>query len=167
MKKLLVLFAVLVLVLASVTSALAAGGFDQNGYNDNGNIFNGTGSSWCQGKLGLSQSACDTYMSPYQNDKLVMKWNEAWDACNKAGGNDPAACAGAWTSNEWNGAFLGGSGEVWHYKIIWVGSGGSSSQYWKPGGYSIWGNYEVVMDQGMSDGAHYWLTHATPTGYGN
>ncbi|KKS95114.1 MAG: hypothetical protein UV71_C0012G0035 [Microgenomates group bacterium GW2011_GWC1_43_13] len=268
MKKIFAILVVLILVIVPATTAFAGGnGFDQYGYNDNGNIFNGPASGWC-----LAGGQAANCMGVYSNDNLIMKWNEAWDACNDAGNNDPAVCAGAWTSNEWNGAFPGGSGEVWHYKIIWVGAAtwnltgnwglnfvstkypgtyahtltvaadgsaiGASTgntytaavsvagntvtivatylpgsgaypytytangtisaagtiingtwtatdgdngtwysttgnavldegSYWKNGGYRIWGNYEVVMDQGMSDGAHYWLTHATPNGYGN
>ncbi len=141
--------------------AFAAGGFDQYGYNDTARVFNGTGSSWC---LAGGQAAdCLGVNSP---DKLVMKWNAQWDNCNANGYDNPTYCLGAWTDNEWNGAVPGGSGQVWHYKIIWVGSAGSSSPYWLPGGYSVWGNYEVVMDQGMSDGVHTWGALATPNGYG-
>jgi len=46
----------------------------------------------------------------------------------------------AWCTNEWNGAFPGGSGEVWHYKIIWVEPELENSLYWREGGYSIWGS---------------------------
>ena len=168
MKKFFALFLVVALLAITATTAFAGSGtgFDQYGYNDNGNIFNGTGLSWCMA-AGKSADYCELSMFPYANDQLVMKWNEAWDTCNANGYNNPTYCAGAWTSNEWNGAVPGGSGEVWHYKIIWVGSAGTASSYWRPGGYSVWGNYEVVMDQGMSDGAHSWLAHATPNGYGN
>lgn len=270
MKKLFALILVVALLAITATTAFAGNGtgFDQYGYNDNGNVFNGTVSGWC---LAGGQSAdCG---GAYSNDKLIMKWNSAWDACNAAGYNDPTVCAGAWTSNEYNGAFPGGSGEVWHYKMIWVGAqqwdvsglypmnthflgmdfdytltlsqsgnmvtgnlydsylpgdltifdgtvngniltfsvnyGTGSVQgirtftgtisasglsgtwsetgteagadtwstssgavltegpYWRNGGYRIWNNYEVIMDQGMSAGAHTWLAHASPNGYGN
>ena len=144
-----------------VAQNVFAAGFNQFGYNDTARIFNGTGSSWCLG--GGQAAGC---MGAYSNDKLIMKWNEAWDLCNDNGYDDPAYCAGAWTSNEWNGKVKGGSGEVWHYKMIWVGSQGEDSPYWKEGGYSIWGNYEVLMDQGTSGGEHIWFAHAKPTGYG-
>lgn len=102
----------------------------------------------------------------YANDRLVMKWNAAWDACNAAGGDDPASCAGAWTTNEWNGMVPGGSGMTDHYKVIWVGSLGEASPYWAVGGYSVWGNYEVVMDQGTDSTGHFWFALATPNGLG-
>lgn len=115
---------------------------------------------WCMDKVG-NVTWCNDYLGSSVNDKIVMKWNAVWDACNDV---DPELCLGAWTDNEWNG-MNGGSGSVWHYKIVWVGPGGESSLYWRPGGYSIWGNYEVLMDQGTSDGVHY-LLKAVPNGYG-
>jgi hypothetical protein len=158
------LLAACVLVVTMSVPALAGGGFDQYGYNDTARVFNGTGSSWC---LAGGQAAdCLGINSP---DKLVMKWNAAWDACNAAGNDDPAFCLGAWTTNEWNGMGEGGSGAVWHYKIIWVGPAGESSPYWLEGGYSIWSNYEVIMDQGkdLSLGpGHFVYAHATPNGLG-
>lgn len=162
------LFASLVGTLAifAFVSIVKAAGFDEFGYNPTARNFVGTGSSWCQGKLDLDKIGCDAYMYPYQNDHLVMKWNNAWDECNEAGNNDASVCLGAWTSNEWNGKVLGGSGEVWHYKIIWVGSAGEESPYWRSGGYTIWGSYEVIMDQGTADGVHSFPALGKPAGYG-
>ncbi|MDZ4225878.1 MAG: hypothetical protein U1C66_00105, partial [Patescibacteria group bacterium] len=63
-----------------------------------------------------------------------------------------------------------GSKEVWHYKIVWVGSAGEASPHWQEGGYSVWGNYEVLMDQGvtLNDGpTHIWFARSTPNGYGS
>jgi len=144
-------------------------GFDQ-GYNLKARIFVGTGWTWCMAKVG-NPVWCQDYLGAYANDKIVMKWNAAWDACNDQGGTEPDVCLGAWTNNEWNGNVLYGTGAVWHYKIIWVGPGGATSPYWKAGGdgYSIWGNYEVIMDQGIDPSygpGHLWFAHATPTGYG-
>ena len=156
------LFAALTLVVAVSVPALAAGGFDQFGYNNTARVFNGTGSSWC---LAGGQGA--NCLGIYSPDKLVMKWNAAWDACNANGYDDPAFCLGAWTTNEWNGKAPGGSGAGWHYKIIWVGSAGAASPYWSDGGYSVWGNYEVTMDQGVDPNlgpGHMWFAHATPNG---
>lgn len=149
---------------AGVQLASAGGAFDQWGYNNTGRIFNGTGASWCQ--AGGQSANC---LGKYSPDKLVMKWNEAWDNCNAHGYDTASICAGAWTDNEWNGKGAGGSGQNWHYKIIWVGSQKESSPYWKAGGYSVWGNYEVIMDQGSDPSVgpgHMWFAHATPNGYG-
>ncbi len=148
--------------LALPAGAAAGGGFDQYGYNNGAHLFNGTGASWS-----LAKGLPADYLGIYAPDKLVMKWNAAWDACNAAGNDDAGACAGAWTTNEWNGRFPGGSGENWHYKIIWVGSAAEASPYWRVGGYSIWGNYEVIMDQGSDPNVgpgHLWFAHATPNG---
>ncbi len=150
---------------SSIDSLAAAGGaFDQYGYNDKARIFNGLADGVDRNLDGM------VWGSPtYAKDRLVMKWNAAWDACNAAGNNSESACSTAWLDNEWNGA-AGGSGEVWHYKIIWVGPDGPASKYWKPGGYSVWGNYEVLMDQGVvlgdSGAVHTWFTRSTPNGYG-
>ena len=59
-----------------------------------------------------------------------------------------------------------GSGEAAHYKIIWVGVGLQDSEYWLPGGYAIWGQFEVIMDHGLYPDGHFWNTHATPNGFG-
>jgi len=45
MKKWIAFIIAVIMITLSVSTAIAAGnGFDQYGYNDNGNIFNGTGS---------------------------------------------------------------------------------------------------------------------------
>lgn len=140
-------------------------GFDVNGYNDCARIFNGTYSSWCV--AGGQVPTC--VAAPYTYDKVVMKWNAAWDACNVSP-TDPAACAGAWTDNEVNGKIPGGSGEVWHYKIQWIG--GYCGPDYTPlpdGGYCIWGSDEVLMDQGIDpslEDGHFWNALAKPNGYG-
>jgi hypothetical protein len=57
-----------------------------------------------------------------------------------------------------NGAVPGGSGEVWHYKIKWVGPELEGSPCWVEGGYPIWGQFEVIMDHGTMGGEHMWFT---------
>lgn len=141
----------------------SGGGFNSYGYNYSARIFNGTGSSWCQA-FGSSKASCDTSMYPYQNDQLIMKWNAAWDACNANGDDNPTYCAGAWVTNEWNGMVPNGSQITEHVKIIWVGSSGQSSSYWRAGGYLIWKNYEAIQDQGMADHTHYVNAFAVPNG---
>lgn len=37
---------------------------------------------------------------------------------------------------------------------------------WREGGYYVWGQFEVIMDQGTDTTGHIWYTHAIPTGYG-
>jgi hypothetical protein len=149
------------------TCTLATGdvstGFNQYGYNYCARIFNGTGSSWC-----LAREAPLDCLGSYSGDKLVMKWNAAWDACNAS--PSPDTCAGAWTDNEWNGKTAGGSGEVWHYKIQWSQACADGSFDFVPGGgYCVWGSYEVLMDQGIDPSmgpGHIWFALAIPNGYG-
>lgn len=158
MKKLIALLIIAVL-LAIPTSTVFAGGFDEFGYNDVAGIFVGP----ADGVDGVLDGK--VWGDPtYANDHLVMKWNDAWDDCNNHGYDDPAYCAGAWTTNEWNGMNPEGTQSVWHYKIIWVGSAGESSPYWRDGGYMIWNNYEVIMDFGFDPFGHYQYAHATPNG---
>lgn len=142
-------------------SFVADTGFDQYGYNEVARIFSGPADGVDRNLDGKIWGD-----STYANDLLVMKWNAAWDACNANGWDDPDYCAGAWITNEWNGAVPGGSGDVWHYKVIWVGSAGESSAYWVDGGYLIWNNYEVIMDQGVSSGGHTWYAFGVPNGLG-
>jgi len=137
------------------------------GYNRKANIFVGTGAQWCL-QSGHGED-CVKGLGPSAYDLLEMKWNEQWNLCNEHGYNDPTYCAGAYVNNLWNGRVPGGDGGVWHYKIIWVGSEGDKSPYWEAGGYSVWGNYEVIMDQGTYEGAQHIIHEinaiAIPNGY--
>jgi len=150
-----------------VTPIFAKGGFDQFGYNYQARIFVGSGDGVdrvLDGKVWDDPT--------YANDHLVMKWSKGWDDARFHGAPWTPE---AWEDNEWNGNVPGGSGEVWHYKIIWVGPELENSQYWREGGYAIWGQFEVIMDQGVSEtdycepnaGGHQWCTHALPNGYGS
>jgi hypothetical protein len=152
--------------LAALLPATAvAGGFDEVGYNRTARIFSGTCLSWGADKLG-SVAAAESYCGASLHDQLVMKWNKAWDECNKHGNDDAEYCAGAWLTNQWNGRFPGGSGETAFYKFIWVGSDLESSAYWRPGGVPIWTDYEWTMAQGSDESGHWWLVHARPNGFG-
>ncbi len=133
-------------------------GYDEFGYNYVARLFNG--------KLdGADRNLDGTYWGDktYANDKLVMKWSKTWDDARFHG--QPWSCD-AWVDNEENGKVAGGSGEVWHYKISWVGSEMQKSSCWRPGGYPIWGEFEVLMDQGTVANQHFWNAHASPNGYG-
>ena len=142
----------------------AADGFNQFGYNYTARLFNGTYMQWCQ-EYGITDpGTCSTDLGGSSvNDQLIMKWNAAWDACNA---NQTAAdFAGAWLDNEINGMVPVGDATVWHYKIVYSQSctdtGTTSS-----GGYCIWNDYEVIMDQGISGGIHTSNALVTPNGYG-
>ena len=137
-------------------------GFDQYGYNRTARIFNGTGSSWC-----LERGASADCLDMYSPDKLVMKWNEEWDRGNDEGWSRPPY--NAWENNEWNGMVEGGSGAVWHYKIVWVGDYAADPSLIPEGGYGIWGQFATIMDQGKDPSygpGHLWFAHANQTGYG-
>jgi len=149
----------LVLVIVSLLAIpMVSAGFDEYGYNYNAMIFVGKADGVDRVLDGM------VWGDPtYANDILIMKWSKGWDDARFQGGDwGPDA----WENNEWNGNVPGGSGEVWHYKIIWVGPELESSPYWKEGGYPVWGQFEVIMDHGTVDGVHDWYTHAVPTGYG-
>jgi len=166
MKKLVILVAGVVFLIAT-TPTLAIKptdkGFDEFGYNYHAGNFVGTGSEWCQGKLGWTESDCNAHMGIYANDHLKMKWSKAWD---DARFHEGEWTCDAWVDNQWNGAFPGGSGEVWHSRIVWVGPELEDSDCWRDGGVPIWGSFETLMDHGTFEGMHEWLTHSAPSGYG-
>ncbi|MBI2232796.1 MAG: hypothetical protein HYU56_02665 [Candidatus Aenigmarchaeota archaeon] len=155
-------------IAAMLTTTVFASGFDQFGYNYQARVFVGAAD-------GVDRTLDGTVWGDptYANDHLVMKWSKAW---NDARFNGAPWTPEAWEDNEWNGNVPGGSGETWHYKIIWVGSELENSPYWRDGGYAIWGQFEVIMDQGVSDtnyncdssnnGGHQFCALATPNGYG-
>lgn len=152
----------LLLILALNGTAAAATGFNEYGYNYTARLFNGTGESWS-----LAKGLPADYLGIYAPDKLVMKWNAEWDRGNAEGWSNPPYAA--YEDNEWNGMKAGGSGAVWHYKIIWVGSELEDSDLWREGGYAIWGQFEVIMDQGKDPSygpGHMWFSKAIPCGYG-
>lgn len=153
----LVLLTAMLIVLA-VTSAMAKGGFDEFGYNYGARLFSGSAD-------GVDRTLDGTVWGDplYGNDHLVMKWSKGWDVARFGGG---AWGPDAWTTNHWNGRLRGGSAEVWHYKIVWVGPELEESPYWREGGYPIWGQFEVIFSHGTSPDGHFWETHATPTGLG-
>ena len=137
---------------------LSKGGFDEFGYNYTARIFVGKADGVdrvLDGKVWGDPT--------YANDHLVMKWSKGWD---DARFHDAPWTPDAWENNEWNGQVEGGSGEVWHYKIVWVGPELQNSPYWREGGYAIWGQFEVIFDHGTIANEHFWYAHANPTGYG-
>lgn len=157
-KKLLIgVSATLILLATSAFPAFAAGGFDQFGYNYQARVFVGKAD-------GVDRTLDGTVWgdTTYANDHLVMKWSKAWDDARFHGA---PWTPDAWVDNEWNGSVKNGSGVGEHVKIIWVGSGLESSQYWRPGGYSIWGEFEVIFDHYTGQNGE-WFAHAVPAGYG-
>ena len=138
--------------------AKPAAGFDDFGYNYVAGIFSGPAD-------GVDKKLDGNVWgdSFYAKDHLVMKWSKGW---TDARFNGAPWGPDAWENNEWNGNVPGGSGEVWHYKIVWVGPQLENSPYWRQGGYPVWGQFEVILSQGRINGEHIWETHANPAGYG-
>jgi hypothetical protein len=148
----------------STVSAGVGTGFDEFGYNRKARIFVGTGESWA-----VEQGLPANYLAPFDHDKIVMKWNAEWDRGNAEGWTDDYYAA--WCTNQWNGNVPGGSGVMETVKVIWVGELGEASDHWRPGGYLIWGIFEVTMDHYTGDWASYsitasWMAKATPNGLG-
>ena len=146
----------------SSVTPLLKGGFNEFGYNYGARIFNGPADGVdkiLDGKVWGDPT--------YANDNLVMKWTADWDRGVAEDWSKPPYLS-AWEDNEWNGKVPNGSGQVWHYKIIWVGSALENSPYWRTGGYSVWDQFEVIMDQGQDPSmgpGHIWFAHATPNGF--
>jgi len=178
-KKILFIVLVLFLVLSTTSLALAEkppegdnpgnhygeeneNGFDESGYNRTAHIFNGTYGDWCIEKVGDIDSCMATY-GDWWDDKLIMKWNAEWDRGNDDGWTDDDYDARL--SNLGNGRLPGGSGEIYHAKIVWVGpcTGGANLP---DGSYCIWGEFAVIMEKSHLDGENTWLAHGIPAGYG-
>jgi len=164
MKKI-ILLGVVAAFLVSLAGVAAAKGW--SGYNYQARIFVGTGAQWCtQGRP--DWAGCLDYLGPYVNDKITMKWNAEWDRGVAENWLNPPY--DAWENNEWNGAFPGGSGAVWHYKIVWVGDYTANPSLIPESGYGIWGQFAVLMDQGVDPNlgaGHLWYAHGIPSGYGS
>ena len=147
----------------NVLHSVADTGFDEFGYNRVARIFSGPATGWC-----LERAKPADCLGIYSNDLLVMKWNAEWDRGNAENWAFPPYAA--WETNEWNGMAPGGSGAVWHYKIQWVGPCGATGTPLPDGGYCIWGQFEVLMDQGLDPvfgPGHIFGAHALPNGFGN
>lgn len=142
-----ILGGVVILVGVIALPAVAKGGFDEFSYNYNARVFSGPAD-------GVDRNLDGTVWGDptYANDHLVMKWSKAWDDARFYGGE---WTPDAWCTNEWNGMFPDGSGEAWHYKIIWVGPELEENPYWREGGYAIWGQFEVIMSHGTIGDEHF------------
>lgn len=139
-------------------------GFNEFGYNYGARIFVGPADGVdkiLDGKVWGDPT--------YANDHLVMKWNAEWDRGNSEGWTDPNGY-NAWEDNEWNGMVPNGSRTNWHYKIVWdKGCKDSNTPTAKGNAYCIWGQFAVIMDQGIdfnSSPVHTWFAKGIPNGYG-
>lgn len=168
-KLLIITTSVVIGLVLSTTIAFASqttgNGFNQYGYNNTARLFNGTLNQWCLKKGITDSTVCGSYGFGSANDKLVMKWNAEWDRGNAEGWSNPPY--NAWTNNEFNGNVKDGSGFVWHYKIVWVGEYVSDPTLIPSGAYGIWGQFAVIMDQGIDPIlGHVSFALGSPAGYG-
>lgn len=160
-------------------------GYDQFGYNYQAHKFNGTYDS-------SDRNLDGTYwgdVADYVDDKLAMKWNDAWlsnkdcDGDNKLDrhfGHVSYIGSGAWLTNNVEGEYYGPDGNVCHYtyfvKIVAVSSTDVLvSGIWHDSsgveiGPEIWGQFAIIQSVyndpcGGSHGIEY-LSPARP-GLGN
>jgi hypothetical protein len=131
-------------------------GYDEWGYNYQAHMFNGMycdayrDAAWCQ---------------PYKDDRLSMKWNDAWLSnmdCDGDGlldryyGHDSYIGSGAWLTNHQSGEYEIGEGETckWNYFVkivaapadayadggVWYTADGTEI------GEVIWGAFAVIQE---------------------
>jgi hypothetical protein len=111
---------------------------------------------------------------PYAyNVLLQINVNRAWDDAHR---NATSWTPDAWLTNHQVGWYVGEDGKIhqweWFLKIVWIGPGGSSSRYWRPGGYvtEFYGMkaFEVIQSvyNDPYGGFHGIETHAVPPGLG-
>ena len=140
---------------------VVATGFDAYGYNRCASNFNGTFAGWC-----AARGEGPTCAGTTGDTKLVMKWNDGWDLGNfEKWSHGPY---NATLDNEIKGALADGTPFSEHFKTHWdagcVSSAGVASSN---GGSCIWGQFEILMDQGSQDGSHIWWTKMSPAGFGS
>ena len=148
-----------ILALALLPAAALGGGFDALGFNDKARIFVGPADG-ADGALDGKYFGDPTFA----RDHLVMKWNAEWDrGVSEDWAHPPYQ---AWIDNEWNGQVPGGSGQVWHYRIVWEGPCGEDGTPLEGGGYCQWGQFRMLLSHGTEGGTHVWDAHALPAGPG-
>jgi hypothetical protein len=142
-------------LLASDGSVIEVG-YDEWGYNYQARLFNGMycdayrDADWCQ---------------PYKEDKLSMKWNDAWldnKDCDGDGlldrhfGFDSYIGSGAWLTNHQSGEYEGDNGETckWNYftKIVAAPADATNvAGVWYAAdnteiGPVIWGEFAIIQE---------------------
>ncbi len=120
-------------------------GYDQFGYNYQAHMFNGTYDSSDRNNDGTYWGQTGDYV----DDKLMMKWSDAWLAnvdCNGDNKLDRGLVDGAvggiskgWLTNHVVGDYTDGNGDVQNYtdfvKIVWTGLGSP-----------LWGQYTIIQE---------------------
>lgn len=143
-------------ILVASDGTIITVGFDDWGYNYQAHLFNGfycdayRNAAWCQ---------------DYSDDKLAMKWNDAWLSnrdCDGDGildrhfGFESYIGSGAWLTNHISGEYEGDDGETcrWNYFVkivaapadaaaeggIWYDADGEEI------GPAIWGEFAIIQE---------------------
>jgi hypothetical protein len=159
-----------------VLEKLLKPGFDKWGYNYQARLFNGTycdayrDAAWCQ---------------PYKDDKLLMKWNDAWlsnQDCDGDGlldrhyGFDSYIGSGAWLTNHMSGEYQdNGKKCKWTYftKIVAAPADAYEEDgYWYTVdgveiGPVIWGDFATIQSVYNDPCSGYQgVEYLSPTGPG-
>lgn len=152
-------------------------GFDEWGYNYQAKLFNGfycdayRDAAWCQ---------------DYAEDKLQMKWNDAWLSnmdCDDDGlldrhfGYDSYIGSGAWLTNHMSGEYVGADDEIcsWNYFVKIVAAPSSAELvdgmwYLANGdelGPVIWGDFATILEvSNDSCAGEHGVLYVSPVGPG-
>jgi hypothetical protein len=193
----------IVFVAAMMNPVHANGAFDQWGYNRTALVFKGwyvnayaEKHGFATPYVGIKGDPCgniDVYFSVTcdpttggssnpdypdyaYNVLLEINVNRAWDDAHR--GATPWT-PNAWLTNHQVGWYVGDDRKIhqweWFLKIVWIGSGGRSSPYWRPGGYIgpdvvFYEKAEFELIQSVYNdpygGSHGIETLATPPGLG-
>lgn len=164
-------------------------GYDPYGYNYQGHMFNGSYANAYLGRYGYppyegddeaylaeNPGAANTWVWPYRETQLIMKWNDEWLAntdCDGDGaldrhyGFDSYIGSGAWLTNHMNG----GEGEDhWTYFTKIVAAPGDATLvngvWYAADGTEIdpeiWGAFATIQEVESGLGA----TYVSPSGPG-
>ena len=104
-------------------------GYDPYGYNYQAHMFKGSYANAYLGRYGFpaydgddeaylaeNPDAANTWVWPYRDDYLMMKWNDAWlsnkdcdgdGALDRHYGHDSYIGSGAWLTNHQSGSYIG------------------------------------------------------------
>jgi hypothetical protein len=174
-------------------------GYDIYGYNYQAHMFNGYYANAYLGSYGFppyegdaeayldkNPDAANTWVWPYRDVQLVMKWNDAWLSnkdCDGDGlldrhyGYDSYIDSGAWETNHQSGSYLGDDGKMhkWTYfvKIVAVPEDAElvdGTWYTADGteiGAEIWGAFATIQSVYNDPyGGYHGVEYLSPTSAG-
>jgi len=147
-------------------------GYDIFGYNYQAHVFNGTYANAYLGRSGFppytgedesyllaNPTAKTTWMWPFRNVNLQMKWNDAWLANKDCGPDgtldrpDPVLGSGAWLTNHATGTYTSSTDYRWDISGTWLldFAGGTDNREFR----------SLVQDvDGNVTGEFWWLNGA-------